>query len=555
MNAAQWALRLEELLPGDVRVLEKVYGTASGVVRQRARLLHSVVEAFLQRFGDRELRIFRSPGRINLRGMHVDTHGGYVNLMTHQRETVVAAALAEEDTSIVENLDAAFPEVVFCGAEAAARPSFRGPWENFITHPDTQREVEAHQGDWGNYVRGSILSAQYRAPPGALLGIEAVVGSDLPRGAALSSSASLCTALIHALLGWNDLVLDPHRLIRIAQDAEWYTGARTGLSDQGAMALGGVNEVVSVILSEDGVAVEEVGRAVLPDGLGVLVANSFTERNLSGNAFFDYVRNRFAYSVALDVFRQELRGMNVPEEAVEGFNGLGRITREAVEALSGVTSLYALLKRVPATMGLEEIRKRYASPNLEAAHARYFGKLPEAIRGQNVALRGPLLYGIAESERARIFLDTLAEGDVEKAGRLMNAGHDGDRKVARDGSPFVHDLSDQAMDRLTENGTPLWECPGAYGASSPVLDALVDTALDAGALGASLTGAGIAGSVLALCRTEDLQAVADALRQRSASEEYAAMAKLDRVLDEEELAAAVSLNRATSAAGELVLEE
>jgi galactokinase len=53
--------------------------------------------------------------------------------------------------------------------------------------------------------------------------------------------------------------------------------------------------------------------------------------------------------------------------------------------------------------------------------------------------------------------------------------------------------------------------------SSPPLDALVDAALRAGALGARLTGAGFGGSVLVFCAGEDLAAV----RKRLASTYYA----------------------------------
>lgn len=78
--------------------LEAVYGPSSAIQAERRALLIEVLEAFLKRFGNKPLRLFRCPGRINLRGMHVDTHGGYLNLMTHQREVVAAvtpASIAE----------------------------------------------------------------------------------------------------------------------------------------------------------------------------------------------------------------------------------------------------------------------------------------------------------------------------------------------------------------------------------------------------------------------------------------------------------------------------
>lgn len=144
----------------------------------------------------------------------------------------------------------------------------------------------------------------------------------------------------------------------------------------------------------------------------------------------------------------------------------------------------------------------------------------------------------------------------------MTIGHDGDRRVCfprachagtHEGVPYHYDASDAALDRLAESDTPVQLCPGVYGASSPVLDALADAALDAGALGASLTGAGIAGSVLALCDAQNADSVAGAVRERLASPEYIRLAGRAEPLTREEIADGVVVNHAPASAGELVL--
>ena len=140
-----------------------------------------------------------------------------------------------------------------------------------------------------------------------------------------------------------------------------------------------------------------------------------------------------------------------------------------------------------------------------------------------------------------------------RAGTLMNVGHDGDRRVRRDGTGYRCDVSDAALDKLERDRVPIELCPGAYGASSPVLDALVDAALDGGALGASLTGAGIAGTVLALCRTENVDCVSAAVRARLGEPGYSVLANRDKPLSDAEIAQGVCVNCATARAGELVL--
>ena len=137
---------------------------------------------------------------------------------------------------------------------------------------------------------------------------------------------------------------------------------------------------------------------------------------------------------------------------------------------------------------------------------------------------------------------------------MMSIGHDGDRVVDRNGMPHAGDVSDAALDALIVRGTRLCECPGVYGASSRVLDGLVDAALEGGALGASLTGAGIAGSVLALCRAEDASAVAGHVRESMRGEDYQKRANLAERLSEEQLKEAVVVNAATRRAGELRLD-
>ncbi len=553
ITASAWAAQLAEPDGAVLRALRAVYGADAAVLEERLALLRTVVATFLDRFGDRPLRVFRSPGRINLRGMHVDTHGGYLNLMTHQREVVIAVTPEEDDAVTFANIDPQFADVAFHIRDQAAHPAFAGGWPDFIMNPDIRRHMDANRGDWGNYLRGSMLSAQHRFPSTPLRGLSGVLGSDIPRGAALSSSAALCVSLILAALACNGKALHEEALIVAARDAEWYTGSRCGLSDQAAMVLPGQGELVNVALVAEAFDASSAQRLRFPEALRVLVINSYTERSLSGAALIDYTRNRFAYSLAMEIVRQEMQAQGVPEETVRGLDCLSRLSPAALDDLGGAQALFNLLRRIPETLTIAELCDRYNLPDLDQTDEQYFGMVPPEVRPQTIGLRGPLLFGIAESERARLFLPTLEAGDFKRAGALMVAGHNGDRRVCADGTPYVYDVSDAALGRLATADTPIELCPGAYGASSAVLDALVDAALDAGALGASLTGAGIAGTVLALCRAEDADRIIEAVRNRLASPDYAAIANRDAPLTNGEIAQGVLTNSATASACELRL--
>lgn len=183
-TVSQWLRSLEQPGPDELQKLRDVYGNDADVLRLRTRLLCRVLCRFLKRFGDTPVRLFRSPGRINLRGMHVDTHGGYLNLMTHQREIVIACAPAEDDACTFCNDDPEFAETSFRINELASHPAFPGSWLDYITHPDVTASLR--KGHWSNYVRGAMLRARRAVPKSAMRGLHAAIASDLPRGAALT---------------------------------------------------------------------------------------------------------------------------------------------------------------------------------------------------------------------------------------------------------------------------------------------------------------------------------------------------------------------------------
>lgn len=551
LRAVEWAAIADASGPS-WKLFKKVYGADADVTAERIALVRATAAAHLRRFGDGLLRVFRCPGRINLRGMHVDTHGGYLNLMTHQREIVLAMRPAEDGEVVVANIEPAFDETRF-PLGALYTGGIGGDWPDFIMQPRLRAEVESRRGHWSHYVRGAFLSVLHRFPGVRLRGLRAVVGSDIPRGASLSSSAALCICLVKAILALNGLELREMDLAEAARDAEWYTGSRCGLSDQAAMVLGGVGEMVNLALDPARPDFSGARRLRFPESLAILAIDSYTERSLSGAAGVDYTRNRFAYGMALEILRQEMARQGLPEIVVEKARRLSTLSPVEFEEFGGTRYILDLLRRIPEEITVGDLRARYDLPGLDALYNRYFASAPAEMRPTSVALRGPLLFGIAESERARVFVDALETGDYARAGRLMTVGHDGDRRVWGERRP--PDVSDAALEQLSAEATPLEMIPGAYGASSPVLDALVDVALESGALGASLTGAGMAGTVLALCRNEDAGRIAEAVRTFMSGSAYSELARRNAALTREELDHAAVLNHATAAPGELALGE
>ncbi len=405
------------------------------------------------------------------------------------------------------------------------------------------------RGHWGNYLEGCVARVQHHWRDTRFTGFNAVVGSDLPRGAALSSSTALSMVFIKAMTACNACAVDDALLIRLGKEAEWYTGARGGMSDQAAMVLGNRDELVNIAIHPDDLDVSGARRVEFPDVLDVLVIDSQTERSLSGAQLVEYTRNRFAYSLAMEILRQEFMEMGLAEGTVRGIRYLSDLGATHLNRFGGARFLYECLRRIPETIAIDELKGRYELPQLDKVYEQYFGTAPVELRPKQIGLRGPLLFGIAESERARAFPDLLRDGAYNRAGALMTLGHDGDRRVTADGAPYRFDVSDEALKGLASEEAPIEDCPGVYGASSVALDGIVDTALAAGALGASLTGGGIAGTVLALCISRDSERVCEAVQGLIGSEDYGRLAGLA----ESNRSNAVVVNRAVAPLGEIVL--
>jgi galactokinase len=418
-------------------------------------------------------------------------------------------------------------------------------WLEFIA----TEQVSSLPPTWERYALGAILRAQWTGEVRPMMGVNAFVASDLPQGSALSSSAALCLALIRAVSALSGKTSSAREDILACRDAEWFTGARTGTSDPAAMILGGAGVMAHVALLAEDFSLDTLQRIPFPeDEIAVVVAESNTTRSLRGSALLGYVRNRAAYSIALEVFRQEMYGMGIAEPTVAFCDRLSRID---AAALGGIRYLAAVLSRVPESLELEALRQRYELPELDAVLARYFGALPMQDWPKEIPLRGPLVFGIAESHRAACFGEAVRQGDWVRAGHLMSRGHDGDRGISGPGEAFDRTVTARDIARLGDDSIKLEDLPGDYGASPPMLDTLVDAALGAGALGASLTGAGIAGSVIALCRRDDAPKVHDALRGLLCSEAYARIAGFEEALSPSAAEASVSINATVAPAGEL----
>jgi galactokinase len=216
--------------------------------------LHSrLISGFAGAFGGKPDLVARAPGRVNLIGEHTDYNDGFALPIAIGVETRIALCQRADAKLRICALD-------FDGARDEV--SLDAPLDH------------AHQDAWCKYVRGvvAVLTARgYR-----LCGAEIAIAGDIPKGAGLSSSASMEIALIRALTAASGERYDVVEAALDAQRAEnEFVGVRCGVMDQLASA-GGVDGAALLI---DCRALTLRSAPMPPDAV-VMIVQSGVERGL-----------------------------------------------------------------------------------------------------------------------------------------------------------------------------------------------------------------------------------------------------------------------------------
>jgi galactokinase len=340
----------------------------------------------------------------------------------------------------------------------------------------------------------------------------------------MASSSTVVVSSALAALAVNDLKMDRRELTVCLGRGEWYVGTRGGFGDHGAMLLGKRGHILhSIFLTVEEMQPEYIP---LPQDYQVIIINSYKTSTKSADRLFAYNQTMFAYSMALTLIKDALTDMGkYSVEFLHQLNYLGQITPE----IFGLQTIYEVLRALPERITVAELRSRYSASEIDGRLDRFFGLLGRFP--DSVEVRGATLWGIAESERSRVFARLVKDGRIKEAGELMYIGHDGDRLFTfRGGKPIeftenkvtddhlnalMADLLSDQPDRVRQ--AQLARQPGDFSASSLELDTIVEIAHSTpGIIGASLTGAGFGGNVLALGEKSDsiLSALRDALFQR-----------------------------------------
>ncbi|BDZ55658.1 galactokinase [Agromyces marinus] len=177
----------------------------------------SAEHGFAEQFGRRPAGVWSAPGRVNLIGEHTDYNDGFVFPFAIDRRTAVA--LADRDDRVVRVASTFSPETVEVHLDGLVPDAVSG---------------------WAAYPLGVVWAlGEFGADLRHVRGVDLHIGSDVPIGAGLSSSAAIECAVALALDEHWGLGFDRATLAKVGRLAEnRVVGAPTGIMDQSASLLG-----------------------------------------------------------------------------------------------------------------------------------------------------------------------------------------------------------------------------------------------------------------------------------------------------------------------------
>ena len=219
-------------------------------------------QAFAEAFGSPPAVLASAPGRVNLIGEHTDYNEGWVLPVALDMRACVAAAAGRPALVSLRALDLN-EGVSFRLTELAAGVDTAGqPLPGWARYP----AAVAH----------SLQTAGFH-----VTGLDAVLASEVPIGAGLSSSAAVLVAFALAWRALSGLEIDRLTLARLCQRAEnEYVGVQCGLMDPYVALFG--QEGKAILLDTRTAESEAVS---MPDDLALVVADSGVHHVLGASAY------------------------------------------------------------------------------------------------------------------------------------------------------------------------------------------------------------------------------------------------------------------------------
>lgn len=262
-----------------------------------------LIQEFIKIFGgdESDVRVFASPGRVNLIGEHVDYNGGYVFPAALTMGTTIAVRKRNDRILRMKATD------------------LDGIVEANIDTPELYKDLF-----WGNYQVGVALELEKLGYE--VIGCDMLYDDTLPHGGGLSSSAAIEVATALTLATFSNEkkgITEPVDMIEMAkvgQGAENnYCGVNCGIMDQFASAMGKKNHCIFLDC-------KDLSYKILPlniDGYKIVIANTNKKRSLADSK---YNERRAECDAALESLKTVLKDQEylgtIPVDVFEKYKHL-----------------------------------------------------------------------------------------------------------------------------------------------------------------------------------------------------------------------------------------
>ena len=446
-----------------------------------------LAEFYIKIFGDQDVYFLRIPARINLLGTHIEHRGGYVNYLTIDRELYCIFSKREDAKVVAHNLDKKYQPVEFdINAEGMRE---KVDWVDFI------RKAKIIPGEWGNYIKASVLYIKNMFIDRNLYGMNMCFYGEIPVGAGLSSSSAVVVASMMAFCKINGIEIEKEKLVEMCGEAEWYVGTRGGSGDHAAMIFGRKNQIAHLRFFPF-----QIEYLPFPEDYKVICCNSLIQAKKSKEAKNEFNERIACYEIGFSFIKKNFPQYN--------FQYLRDVNPENV---GSDEEIFKMLLSIPERIDRKGIKEIFKDENFDPIFETH--REPE----DGYAIRDVLLYGISECERSRICGKFLKKKDMESFGKLMLISHDGDRVGEYKNEKKVkweYKVDNNYLQMLIKNKAKVYEQPGAYRCSTPELDYIVDVSKRLkGVKGAKLTGAGLGGCVLILVEEKEAENVIEIINK------------------------------------------
>jgi len=245
------------------------------------------IDSYSRRFASAAKAAALAPGRVEIMGNHTDYNGGYVLPAALDKVTAVAgeAVSGNEITLYAIDLDR-------------------------IATFDINALTPSKDESWANYVLGVVQQLRNRGVD--VGGFRAIIHSDVPTGAGLSSSAALEVSTALFLRSLFPYDIEQMGIARLCQQAEnEFVGVPCGIMDQFASVFG---QDGSLLFLDCLTMEHDVMKMGLQD-LAVVVCDSRVEHKLTGG---DYATRRGECEAAAAYFGKTILRDVAWEEFVDG---------------------------------------------------------------------------------------------------------------------------------------------------------------------------------------------------------------------------------------------